>query len=140
MEQQIPQRRAQRADVRSSREALKLVRPINRQIGTWQITVARLAALGTRMPGADGLHTIEGEAKRLRELVQTEEQALAQQIALLPTEVAVNGRLADTRNAINTVLAGCERVLEIVSARKGTGAVPRPAVHAGTADLGRLLG
>lgn len=110
-----PRKRAIRDDVRKSRTALKLVMPINRQIGFWQSSVARLisAAERTRATEQEGSSYLP-EIDRLERDVRVHRQALTEDVSSLPADIRDNSRIADTWRALDSVLAGLERARSVL--------------------------
>jgi hypothetical protein len=111
-------KRAVRDDVRTSRAALKLVLPLNRQIGQWQASVARLVSAGQRVK-ADARYSpaqIE-EIEMLEQTVRSCQHRLLDELADLPREVREHSRIVDTRRALDSVLVGLDRARSLL----GTG-------------------
>ena len=104
-------RRMLRDDVRRSRNAITLVRPLNEEIGQWQMTVARLNGVADRLriQGGDDSALAE-EAAALRVSIEARRESFAQELAALPAEETSHGRVADTLRALESVLAGLDRV------------------------------
>ena len=104
--------RAMRPEVKISREALRVVQPINRRIGTWQTTIVRLGALGRRPQAADTYREkIRAEAEALAAEVKTEAAVFQEALQSLPDAVAKSSRLADTCKALSSLMSGIEGVL-----------------------------
>ena len=103
-------KRAPRINAEFTREALSVVRPINRQIGGWQSRVALLEALGSHRAG-EIPHEVRQQAIELMETVHRQQQAFARHVSTLPQQVASEGRIRDTARALSTVLEGIRRVL-----------------------------
>jgi hypothetical protein len=109
-------RRAERIDIRRAREALKLVLPIHRQIGTWQSQAARLAAFGQKLQSVGRFEPrLAAEAEALARAVQAQQRRLAEQMRGLPPEIAGHGRFVDTVRALNSVHSGAERAVSLLS-------------------------
>ena len=106
-------RRAPRHNVQFTRAALSIVRPINRQIGEWQSSVALLDALSSQ-----AIRTVPPEvgqrARTLLQEVQSRREAFLRELETLPPAVTSESRIVDTTKALNTVMAGVQRVLQRV--------------------------
>ncbi len=104
-----PRQRAPRHNAQFVRAALGVVRPVNRQIGEWQSRVALLEALS--MSGRAISPDFAAQARKLRDIVETERASFADKIGTLPHEVASESRIADTGRALSTVVAAVDRIL-----------------------------
>ncbi|MDB5507460.1 MAG: hypothetical protein JWR75_2098 [Devosia sp.] len=99
--------RAERVDAALTREALKVVLPINRQLGPWQIKAARLLAHGTRLNRTGRNEPrLMAEAEQLAEHVEAQRRRLITELNALPPEFARHGRFQDTLKALNSISEG----------------------------------
>ena len=99
-----PRRRAPADGVRVSREASRLVRPINEKVGTWQAESIRLQTAARRMKES-GRHE-PGVVEAIHTLVEFVEEQARQFEALVATmekDVAAHSRIADTRRVLAMV-------------------------------------
>ena len=89
----------------ASREAAKLVRPINEKIGYWQGESVRLATAAERMrqSGRHDAATVEAIGALIA-VVEGQQQALAAELVQVPAGVAGHSRVADTRQALQMVV------------------------------------
>jgi hypothetical protein len=103
-------KRAVRDDVRASRAALELVRPLSKQIEEWQASVARLVSTGQRIKArAQFSPTQMEEIEALEQAARSCRHRLLENVADLPREVREHSRIVDTRRALDSVLAGLGR-------------------------------
>lgn len=108
--------RAMRPEVKVSRQALGIVQPVNRRIGDWQATAARLIALGTRSRGVGGrTDKLRAETQALAALVKEEMRDFEERTRSLPTAVANSSRILDTGRALSSVSRGLEEALRSLS-------------------------
>ena len=117
--------RAERVDAALTRDALKVVQPINRQLGPWQTKAARLLAHGTRLHRT-GRHEprLMAEAEALEGVVKFEHRKLLKELDALPADFARHGRFQDTLKALNSITEGvraARAMLAQSSARAGAG-------------------
>lgn len=111
----FPRKRAVRDDVRKSRTALKLVMPINRQIGLWQSSLARLITAAERTGPLDGDSAgFRQQVDALEEQVRMHRQRFASSVAELPADVRDNSRIADTWRALDSVHSGLKRARDVL--------------------------
>ena len=105
-----PKRRAARQDVKLSRAAIELMRPINQQIGHWQVAAARLVSVGERAR-THGRHSPShvAELEALEKLIVTQTRRFNDVMAGLPLEIGAHGRITDTRRALETVALAVAR-------------------------------
>ena len=99
-----PRRRAPADGVRVSREAARLVRPINERVGTWQAESIRLQTAARRMK-ASGRHD-PGIVESIRTLLEFVEEQARQFEALIATvekDIGAHSRVADTRRVLQMV-------------------------------------
>jgi len=112
--------RARRADVHIAREALKVAKPANEQIGPWQERAARLFALAQRgqIRGKQDPSTA-AEARALLEAVTRRRLDLQQSIETLPVAVARSSRLDDTVKALDSITNVLERAISLSAGPTG---------------------
>ncbi|SFZ85809.1 hypothetical protein SAMN02983003_2981 [Devosia enhydra] len=133
MTEATPRKRAMRDEVRVTRQALRLVLPINRQIGAWQAAAVRLTAIASRT-AASGRYNpgIEEEIETLAQNVAHQQSLLAAEMASLPEDVAGSGRLLDTARALNTTMVSIEKARAVLrQARPSAGAIPARPLSSG---------
>jgi hypothetical protein len=105
-------RRAMRPEVRTTREALALVRPMYREINFWHTRTAHLIAMAQTMHGrkvrkSDFLE----EAKALSQQVDRTRLAFRLQMAALPSSVASCSRIVDVKRSLDSISAGLDRAV-----------------------------
>lgn len=117
----IPQRRASSTASRVIRELRLVLDPINEKLGPWQAESIRLHTAcerarqgGRRDPQVSAvaialLRQVEAEATRFDSAVET-----------LSPELADNGRVADTRRALEMVARRLRDCAPLTSVRRGT--------------------
>jgi hypothetical protein len=92
------------------RQALAAVRPLTQQIGYWQLTVARLISIGERARTHAGyVPTCFDELDALDRTIETQKAMLEAAVAGLPEEVRINGRIADTQRALESLATAANR-------------------------------
>jgi hypothetical protein len=114
-------RRAPRAEVNITRQALTVVAPTNQRIGQWQVKMARLSALAQHSPGPDTIIRCRDEALALRDEIASESAALDSRCSGLEPAVSASGRIADTSRALQSVARSLDRTLDLL----GEGRPPR---------------
>lgn len=113
--------RAERVDVQRTREAQKLVLPVNRQIGVWQAQAARLVAFGSKLRTTGGFEPrLKAEAEDLAHAIERQRQALLDEASALPPEIANHSRLLDTVRALDSVHQSATKAVELLSPGGGT--------------------
>lgn len=101
-----PRRRAEEAPrYRLNREALALTRPISKQLGRWQLRIARLRGLAeqaNRLSAAE-IAAAQAEAEALRSEIDAERLAYEALAHAAPAELHDHSVLADAANALVNV-------------------------------------
>jgi hypothetical protein len=111
--QDHPRRRAMSAEVNARRQAMAIVQPFNRQIGTWQAALARISILAER--GGDRSYPgLADEAHALIGAIEVQQRNLASARADLPDDVAGNSRIADTASALERLSGGLRQALDVI--------------------------
>lgn len=111
------QRRALAQGVRARQEAATAMEPHNARIAQWQPRVAHLRALTESPRGALGHRMgLVQEAEGLREEVALEQGAYIATVARLTPTAASDGRVADTRRALQSLSAAIESIHRIGAA------------------------
>jgi hypothetical protein len=109
--------RAVREDVKRTRAALKVVVPINRQIGPWQSRTAKLVHIAQKLRASGGYNpAVLEEVEVLATTVEVHQQQLLEQARDLPPEIAGNGRLIDTARALKGISSGLEQARSLLGA------------------------
>jgi hypothetical protein len=115
MTEELGRKRAMRAEVRITRQALKVALPINRQIGSWQASAVRLLAMAQRLAASGRYNpSIVEEAETLATLVASQSEALKREMNALPTEISGSTRLLDTARALKSIGDGLDRALKLM--------------------------
>lgn len=110
-------KRAMREEVLRARQAIASVRPVNLQIGGWQMTVARLNGTADRFllkGGSDAGQSAEAAA--LRQTIAMRQVQFLEEVALLPPNLRTHGRIDDTLKALDSVLAAATRAETLLAA------------------------
>ncbi|MGV3650588.1 MAG: hypothetical protein ACO1OK_04135 [Devosia sp.] len=126
MTEATSRKRAMRDEVRVTRQALRLVLPINRQIGAWQAAAVRLTAIATRTVASGRYNPgLEEEIETLARSVAYQKAVLEAEVAGLPDDVARSGRLLDTARALSTTMSSIEKARAVVrQARPSSAGIP----------------
>jgi hypothetical protein len=100
-----PRKRTVSDAARRSREAAKLVAPINEKIGAWQAESVRLSTSSQRMREA-GRHDagIVASIEALLGFVEEQGRHFEEMVAGVAADVASHSRVSDTRTAIGMVV------------------------------------
>lgn len=111
----VPRRRAPSRDVILRREALAVVRPLSKQIGSWQVTAARLISIGehARAHGGYAPSHVE-ELDALDHMIATHRARLDAAVASLPDEIRTHGRIADTQRALESLTVATARAHDLL--------------------------
>ena len=134
MTEATPRKRAMRDEVRVTRQALRLVLPINRQIGAWQAQAVRLTAIATRSVASGRYNpSIAEEIETLALSVAHQKDLLEAEIASLPDEVARSGRLLDTARALSTTMASIEKAQSVLRQARPSSSGMSPSLGASKA-------
>ena len=98
-------RRAMREDVRRSRAALDIVRPLHRELSTWQLEIARLISGAQRHSQRNEPDTsLRRRAAELERSILGASHALTRALEEAPDEVRQHGRVVDVRRAMESAL------------------------------------
>ena len=126
MTEGLGRKRAMRAEVKITRQALKVVLPINSQIGAWQAATVRLNAMASRIVASGRYNpAVIEETETLARQIAAQKEALTREINDLPPDIAQSGRLLDTARALRTIGEGLERTLALL--RRTEAGAMRPA-------------
>ena len=119
MLQEHQRQRAMRIDVRIAQQALKVVLPMNRQIGPWQVKAARLLAVAEKLRSS-GSHNpgVAAETEALLDMVERQHRSLIHETESLPPDVAGSSRLQDTARALQSVAGVLNRALTVMKSKR----------------------
>jgi hypothetical protein len=115
--QDSPRRRQPSAEATAGREALMLVRQLNRQLGLWQAASVKLQTMAERLR-ATGRNdaTVEEETRTLMAAVLAAAERFEEMLSGQRAAVAQHGRIKDTRRSFEMVterLRGSLRLLGV---------------------------
>jgi hypothetical protein len=108
-------KRSPREDVRRSQAALLIVRPLQHDVGAWQVEIAQLISHAERLR-ARRQHD-PGARQRIAVLEQAIHDArsrLSTELWRAPKEVRDHGRIRDMHRAIDSALAGLEQAQHLL--------------------------
>lgn len=109
-------RRAVREDVRRSRDAMKILRPLYHDLNTWQVQVARLISDAERQRDHNEHDaTSRQKAAALKRTILAARRALAERLDTVPEDIRTDGRVIDVRRAIESALAGLSEAQRLLS-------------------------
>ena len=102
--QDSPRRRQPSAEATAGREALVLVRQLNRQLGLWQAASVKLQTMAERLraTGRDDA-TVEQETRTLLGAVRAAAERFEEMLAGQRAAVAQHGSIKDTRRSFEMV-------------------------------------
>ena len=102
--QDSPRRRQPSAEATAGREALVLVRQLNRQLGLWQAASVKLQTMAERLraTGRDDA-TVEQETRTLLGAVRAAAERFEEMLAGQRAAVAKHGRIKETRRSFEMV-------------------------------------
>jgi hypothetical protein len=100
----LPRRRQASADVVAGREAARLVRELNRELGKWQSASVKVHTIaGRRNLSQQASAELSAEIHRLLAGVSQGSQRLADLLQQAGPAIAGHGRIEDTRRSIEMV-------------------------------------
>jgi hypothetical protein len=100
-------KRAPRYNAQYVRAAQHVVRPVTRQIGGWQVRVARLEGLSSR----GQTDVLREQSLSLMQTMQSERHSLLHQLGALAPQIGSDGRVVDTVRALDTAINRLTRVI-----------------------------
>lgn len=111
-----PRKRSPREDVRRSQAALQIVRPLHRDVGAWQVEIARLITHAERLRARhEHDHDAQQRIAVLERAIQDARRKLTSELGTAPEEVRDHGRVVDVRRAIDSALAGLDQAHQLLS-------------------------
>ena len=116
-------RRALTPAIKDARSALDVVRPLHKQLDSWQGLAVQFNAMASRNAAAYAPDVIPKAASLLDE-IERASASLDAAVTLLPPNVAGHSRIADTRLALDRVSSSLRVTLRLATGGAERGSFP----------------